>query len=310
MRPVLLAAGYLNVDIVATVDRLPEPGGRVSASSISRYPGGMTANLACAASRLGLSTRFFGSAGEDAEGNEALAELQELGVDTEGVVRSRRPTTMALVLVEPGGNRAIVTEPLHFYYRPLEAALTAFEPGARGCLHLDGHRFPEALEIFDKARKAGLTTSADLDGLELSELTELAPRIAPALDVAFLNRRLSRALDEEPEAAAAKLNELGSGVVAVTLGSQGALVAGGGEMVRVSAPTVEAIDTTGAGDVFAGAFLARWLEGGTAEEAGGFAAVAGALSVTGKGARGRLPRRSEVEELLAVGVSPERSRAR
>ena len=130
MSSTLLAAGYINVDITALVDQLPEVGGRVTARSISRSSGGMTANMACAASRLGLRTRFFGNVGRGSEGDTAVGELELFGVDTNSVERTASSTTMALVLLKADGERAIVSEPMTFNYEQLESAIETSE-GAR-----------------------------------------------------------------------------------------------------------------------------------------------------------------------------------
>ena len=298
MRPVLLAAGYLNEDIVALVNHVPEFGGRVTAKSISRSPGGMTANLACAAARQGLVARFFGGAGQDEAGSAALDDLERFGVDTGEVVRTEQPTTTALVLLGPDGDRSIVSEPMAFDYGPIKLALDSFEEDT-GCLHIDGYRLPEALDLLHRARKLGLTTSADLDGMEPEVLTKFATEIASALDVAFLNRNLTSALAESPEEAMEILVRLGTRVVAVTLGAEGALVAESSGVIHVPAAQAALVrDTTGAGDVFAAAFLASWLEGKLIKEACRYAVAASGLSVSGIGARGYLPSREEVTEAV------------
>jgi ribokinase len=294
MRPVLFAAGYLNVDIVAPVDRVPGFGGRVIARSISRHFGGMTANAACAAARLGQPTWFFGSAGEGYEGDAALEELRGFGVNTEYVLRTEQPTSVAIVLVDCEGDRAIVTEPISFDYRPLKGAIENLKPGSDGCVHVDGHQLPEAFDALRKARERGLTVSADLDGLERVDVARLTPRLGAELDAIFLNGGLAGALASEPEDAAARLVGLGAEVVSVTLGERGAVVAWDGGIEHVAAPAVEVRDTTGAGDVFAGAFLAAWIGGAGAAEAARFAVVAGAISVGGAGARGCLPEKEDV----------------
>ena len=305
MRPVLLAAGYLNEDIVAAVNRVPEFGGRMTAKSISRVPGGMTANLACAAARQGLVTRFFGGAGQDDAGSAALDDLERFGVDTGEVVRTEQPTTTALVLLGPDGDRSIVSEPMTFDYGPLNLALNSFEEDT-GCLHVDGYRLPEALDLLHRAREIGLTTSADLDGMEPEVLAELATEIASALDVAFLNRSVSHALGGSPEEAAEILVGMGTKVVAVTLGAEGSLVVESRGMIRMPVSQAALVrDTTGAGDVFAATFLALWLEGKPIKEACRYAVAASGLSVSGTGARGYLPSREEVAEFVR---SPEANR--
>jgi sugar/nucleoside kinase (ribokinase family) len=295
--PLLLAAGYVNLDVIATVERVPGFGERVTAGSIFRATGGMTANAACAAARLGLGTEFFGRVGNDTEGEAALAELRRFGVGTGWVVRSRWPTTTALVLLRPDGERAIVSEPMNFDYGPLEEAMESLAGEEDVCVHMDGYRLPEALGILSRARELGFYASADLDGLAEQDLRAFVAEISASLDIILLNRQLAKALAPKPESAAEKLVDQGTGTVAITLGAQGAVVAERGWVRSLSAPQVDVCDATGAGDVFAGAFLASWLEGSGAEEAGRLAVAASAISVGEYGARGRLPNREEAERL-------------
>lgn len=289
MSPLLLAAGYVNADVTAAVARVPGFGERVTARSVSRSSGGMTANAACAAARFGVRTEFFGRVGEDPEGNAALAELEGFGVGTRWVVRSTSPTTTALVLLGPDGERAIISEPTLFDYGPLEEALRSLAGKGEACVHVDGYRLPEAVGLLRWARELGFRTSADLDGLEQEELRDSAAEIAASLDVAVLNGRLAGALAPRPLAAAERLLGAGAGIVAVTLGGEGAMVAWDKGALKVCAPKVEVRDTTGAGDAFVGALLAGWLEGQRVEDAAKLAVAAGAISVGGDGARGRLP---------------------
>lgn len=307
MRPLLLAAGYLNIDVTATVPRVPALGDRVTALSVSRSFGGMTANAACAASRFGLKTEFFGTVGGDPEGDAALSELERYGVETRWVVRSVAPTTTAILLLGPDGERSIISEPMRFDYGPLEEALKAYSNRANACVHVDGYRLPEAVGLLQGARALGLRTSADLDGMEEQQLKESLPEVAASLDLLILNSRLVAALDPDPALAAGRLRGLGAGVVAITLGERGAMVAWKGGASLLRAPKVEVRDATGAGDAFAGAFLAGWLGGYGPEEAAKSAVAAGAISVGARGARGHLPDRVEAGR-LADKVEAERQR--
>lgn len=307
MSPLLLAAGYLNADVTATVSRVPGFGERVTALSVIHSFGGMTANAACSASRFGARTEFFGQVGDDPEGDAALSELERFGVGTRWVIRSSAPTTTALVLLGLDGERAIISEPMNFDYGPLEKALEDFSEETNACVHVDGYRLPEAVDILRQARALGFRTSADLDGIEAGELANCAPEIAASLDLLVLNARLAGALDPSPSVAAKELLRLGVGVVAVTLGEEGALVAWRRGISWLRAPSVEVRDATGAGDAFAGAFVASWLDGQSVEDAGRYAVAAGAISVGAAGARGRLPSRWEAGR-LAHEVAVERER--
>lgn len=315
MRPLLLAAGYVNVDITATLARVPGFGERVTVEKISRSPGGMTANMACAASRLGMAVRFFGQVGEDAEGELSVAELESFGVDTSGITKTGERTTTSLIFVGPDGDRAIVSEPVVFDYGSLERAVKKAANVERACLHVDGYRFPDVLPILRHASERGLATSADLDGMESSDFLRLLPEIADTLDVVLLNRRLAATLNTDLVEAARAIVGLGARVVAVTLGDRGAVVADEDSHELLAAHRVMAVDATGAGDVFAAAFLAATMEGNDIREAGRFAVAASAISVRGAGARGRLPEREEVERLVSStevypGVQGERSNER
>lgn len=300
MRPLLLAAGYVNVDITAELARVPAFGERVTAGGISLSPGGMTANMACATSRLGMEVRFFGSVGRDSGGEEAIAELEKFGVATSGMTVTDGPTTTSLILLGPEGDRAIVSEPLTFDYEPLRAALGESREGGK-CLHVDGYRLADGIPVLREARSAGFVTCADLDGVEPGELPGKLPEIAGALNVAFVNASLAEALSANPEEVANEFIEQGVTAVAVTLGERGALVADGSGSWRVPAPEVEVVDATGAGDVFAAAFLTEWMEDRDVQRAGRFAVAASAISVEGAGARGRMPARQEVERSMASG---------
>ena len=304
MRTLLLAAGYVNLDITADLSRVPGLGERVTAGSISRSPGGMTANMACAAAQLGMEVRFFGVVGRDEAGREAVAELERFGVDTKGMTVTEGSTTTSLILLGPGGDRAIVSEPLTFDYGALREAVKETWD-RRKCLHVDGYRLPEAASLLREARRAGFTVSADLDGIEPSDLPGMLPEIAGALDITFVNRDLAAAISEEPGEVTRNMIDHGVQAVAVTLGERGALVADGRGVARIAPPVVEVMDTTGAGDSFAADFLSEWMEDRDAQRAGTFAVAASAISVGAAGARGRLPHRLEVEQSLDQSIGGE-----
>ena len=151
----LLVAGYVNVDLLARVDRLPASGDRVTARSITRAPGGMAANVACAASRLGACVRFFGVVGRDEDGNAAVEDFQRFRVNTEGIVRVIKATTRALILVEPSGNRAIVSEPTSMDYTSLAEALSSRLQPEGDSLYVDGYHVLSALPPLRRARSSG-----------------------------------------------------------------------------------------------------------------------------------------------------------
>lgn len=284
----LLVAGYLTIDLSARVERIPGFDERITASGITRSQGGMAANCACAAARHGSEVAFFGHAGTDALGDEAVAELEACGVDTNGVVRRDGGGSICLILVGPDGGRMIVSEPLVFDWTRFDAALAE---GAAG-FHVDGYRLAEALPRASAAQ--GLRTSIDLDGVDDPTWAD-ARAAAAAFSVVFLNRGIAAGLGGAPETVADELVRAGAEIVCVTLGADGvALASAGARAIRVPGVRVETVDTTGAGDAFAGAFLHRVLGGAEPAGAAVFANEAAALSTTIEGARGF---RSPIEEV-------------
>ena len=319
--PTLVCAGYLNIDYTAYVPALPKSDERVTATAIRRGLGGMATNVACAAAALGppwpVRCELVVDVGDDAEADWALAELARFGVHAGGV--RRRPgagTSHCLIMVEPDGQRAIISQPVAFDDAGLAARLA--EPPrspAPRALHLDGYRVPDCLPVVAAARAQGWRCSVDFDGVP-------APWLGPArlgelLDLfaaVFLNRRAAAALWPElpPEAGwtaavGERLHRLlqerpapAIQAIMLTLGGDGLIfLAPGSAPRRLPALPAAVRDSTGAGDVFAGTFLAAWLNGAAPDRAARHAAAAAALSTEGLGALGRLPTAAEVVEAAA-----------
>ncbi len=313
--PLLVAAGYLNLDIVARVPHLPRGDERVTALAIRRGLGGMAANVAAAAAALGapypVRAELVSAVGADPDGDWLLAGLRKRSIGTEGIARGAEGTTCrCLILVEADGRRAIVSEPLGFPKELLRRRIERGDPaGAPPALYLDGYRIPDSLPAAERARALGWTVALDLDGLAADRLTPAGfDHLFGAVDVLFLNRATARVIwpgvpwhDAGRLSTAAaefamilgrhrgRVSDGGGATVLLTLAEDGVLVAdAGGGCRHVPATRVTPVDTTGAGDVFAGAFLAAWLHRAPADEAARFAAAAAALAI-GREATERTP---------------------
>ncbi len=320
--PLLVAAGYLNIDVVARVPFLPAADQRATADRIWRLLGGMAANTACGAASLGApwatQVELLTFVGDDPESDWALAEVERRGVTTGWSVRQRGGfTPRCIILVEPNGQRVIVSEPISFDDSLIARRVAAPEQVGRPCrLHVDGYRVPAALPALAAARAAGWRTSVDLDGLDASWRDEnTLCRLLQAFDVIFANRNAVEAIwpgllqgAESLSHVAHKLrclmqqHGLPGGLVIVTLGADGVLVISRDDQPQhVAALAVAPVDTTGAGDIFAGVFLVMLLHGHDPASAAQHAAIAAGLSTTGFGAQGRLPSAAEVlAEMLPV----------
>jgi ribokinase len=294
----VFVVGSINIDLVVRVERLPAPSETVTGGDFARHHGGKGANQAVAAARLGAAVTFVGAVGDDEHGRAALDDLRTEGVNTGGVaIVSDTPTGVALIVVDSHGENQI-----------------AVASGANGALDGDlverrleqltsAGVFLANLEIGDDALLAGARHAARR-GWPLiinpaparvlpAELLSLGPILLP-------NAREAEQLtgEAQPQVAATRLAAVTGQPVVVTLGADGALLWRDGESMRRPALAIEAVDTTGAGDTFAGAFAAEIARRQSIERAVRFALVAAGLSVSRQGARGGMPRRDQVEALL------------
>jgi ribokinase len=315
VRARVIVIGSVNIDLVATADRLPAPGETVTGAHFSRHHGGKGGNQAVAAARLGAETEFVGAVGEDAFGEEARAALAAEGIGLAGLLTKPDATGVALILVDSRGENVIsVASGANAALTPADVreaiALLAPQPGD---VILVGHEIPTAAAraALQAARDAGATTilnPAPAGGLDRSMfgLTDiLTPnRGELATLVADDARRIGRMArnGQQPEAAAATLlgaNSEGDGVrqaVIVTLGDAGAVVVTpSGTPLDLAAPAVQAIDAVGAGDAFNGALAAGLADGLALESAARRAIAAAALSTTRAGARDGMPTAVELE---------------
>ncbi|MFO1350106.1 MAG: carbohydrate kinase family protein [Gammaproteobacteria bacterium] len=272
VHPLLVAVGCLNVDIIAPVPRLPERDDRIMTTGFSKTLGGMAVNVACAAAALGppwaLRAELIAPLGEDADSVWAEAEIQRHGVVTAWLDRTSRPrVTLCLILVEASGERAILSEPSRLDYGRIGERVEAAraEPGRRH-IHADGFHAPGAILMLKRARQAGWTVSLDVDELPAAYLqaTRFAA-LAAGFDVVFINRGCAAtvfggdraAWQTQLSALAARTGTL----FLLTLGSQGCIVITPQQApIAIAATPVATVDSTGAGDCFAGLprLLAEW----------------------------------------------------
>lgn len=277
----IVVIGSVNLDLVATVKKLPAPGETVTDAELNRFPGGKGANQALAAKRLGAEVQLLACVGDDSAADEALALLREGGVDLSEVrVEADISTGTALIAVDPSGENHIVVA-----------------PGANKKLATDLLRIPDAeamicqLEVpTDTVARAG----AEFGGFFC---VNLAP--AQHVDVSVLQRADLIIVNETEAAWYGESLDACSGMIATTFGAAGAVLTRNGEdLARVKPPRVDAIDTTAAGDTFTAALALALVEGQQPESALRFACAAGAAATLTLGAQPSLPTRQEVLRLM------------
>jgi sugar/nucleoside kinase (ribokinase family) len=162
-------------------------------------------------------------------------------------------------------------------------------------LHVDDVDVDAALVAAGIARRAGIPVTSDID-----HINDKTRALIAAVSVPIFAEPVPRALtgESDPERALRQLRTTHSGMLCVTLGSRGSMLLDGNQLYRVPAPSVRAVDATGAGDVFRGAFIYALLRGDSPVDILRFANAAAALSCTREGALDGVPRLKEVEEFL------------
>ena len=286
----VVCVGHVMVDVIATLTTPLAPGSDAPAP-IELRPGGSAANTAAWAARAGAVAVFVGRVGDDDFGRRAVATLEDAGVIAHVTTDPQRTTGLCLVIVGPDGERTMVPSTGANAYLAREDLPEAV-PG--DLWHLSGYVLFEAgsraaaLAAVDRARDGGVRLS--VDAASAAPLAEYGgSRFLEAVsgtDMLFANRDEAVVLTggRDPEPAAEKLHE-SVPLVVVKDGSAGVVVAAGGTVQRFAGMSVTARDSTGAGDAFAGTFLARVATGADLADAVGAAALAAAEAVRRVGAR-------------------------
>lgn len=277
----IVVIGSVNLDLVATVDRLPMPGETVTGAELNRFPGGKGANQALAAQRLGVDVSLIACVGEDAAADEALTLLRDAGVDLSDCQRiDGAATGTALIAVAPSGENHIVVA-----------------PGANRLLT------PDALRLFKAdAMICQLEVPTDTIARAAEEFKGFfAVNLAPAMhvDVSVLQRADLVVVNEVEAAWYGDSLSACSGMIATTFGAAGAVLSRHGEdIASTKSPRIDAVDTTAAGDTFTAALTVALVEGQAPEDALQFACAAGAAAATKLGAQPSLPTRDDVIALI------------
>lgn len=301
----IVVVGSVNLDLVATVARLPKPGETVAGETFATAPGGKGANQALAARRAGADVVLVGAVGRDAFAGEALALLDAGGVDLSKVRRAKAATGTALILVEQGGENAIAV------VAGANGTVTAADVAAAGIsagdhVLLQQEVSPEAVEAaLQAARAAGA-----LSILNTAPFRAGTERLAALADVVVANAGEFERLAATPAGTGggdrealmrAFAGRTGRDLV-VTLGDRGVAAArADGTFLTVPGLPVAPVDTVGAGDTFCGYLAAGLAAGRPFEEALRRAAAAGSLACLKAGAQASIPLAAEVDAALVAG---------
>ncbi|MBD2079429.1 ribokinase [Leptolyngbya sp. FACHB-17] len=306
----IITLGSINIDLVAQVPRLPQPGETLSGYTFSTVPGGKGANQAVGVAKLGGSSRMIGRVGRDAFGAELLESLQTAGVQTDLITVDRTISSgVAMIAVDdraenhiiviPGANgnvgnvdvdrlRVALTDSSILLLQ-LEIPLSIVQSAATIAKQIG------ATVILDPA-----PAPKDFPGMLYSQIDILTPNATETAQLVGFPIRDQADADR----AAAILQQKGIPTIVIKLGAQGAFCATEDDRFFVPAFSVNAIDTVAAGDAFNAGLAVALSEGLSMREAITWGAAAGALSTTKSGAQASLAERSTFDAFLSQMQKP------
>ncbi len=305
----ILVIGSANVDLIMKLSRLPAVGETVSGGVFMQTFGGKGANQAYAAALAGTApsrVAFAGCVGDDAQGAQVSDNMRAAGVDVSRVfVAPGVATGTALIMIGEAGRNMIGVAPgaNHMLGAPqldlTQELIAAADLVVMQC-ELNPEATADALRRCARAGRKVMFTLAPARALDPSLLRHIAYLLVNETEAAFLTGSPVDG-DAQIHAAAHKLLAQGAGAVIITLGSRGAFVQARGAAGSLAPGfQVEAIDSTAAGDTFAGALAVALLEGAPLLDAARFANAAAAISVTRLGAQASVPTRGEIDAFLRL----------
>ncbi len=286
-------------DLLVAVDHMPEGDGAAMAKAVSSQGGGNCASAIVAAARLGMRCGMYATLGDDAKGRFCRDDFVRHGVDVSHLsLQPGRSTPFCLCIAETStqtrrfiGQAGTNTE--------LDPATLDYEYLSQARLiHFEGHS-PAVQAAATFARNSGIITSIDAGGYSPG-YAQMEPLIDLFIASAFY--MAGRFPGKSPEAAVRLLAQTGCRVAVITLGADGLVGCAGSDYFALPAFSgLEIVDTTGAGDVFHGAFASAYLLGMEPVECARFASAVSYIKCTHIGGRSGIPTRAMVEHYLKHG---------
>jgi len=295
----IICVGKTTLDQIWPVTDMPAGGGKYRANGYLVLGGGMAATAAVAVARLGGEASFCGRAGNDAAGHMMQSELADYGVDVSQFrLFSGARSSVSAVIVDHFGERMIV----NFNGADIPDEADWLQPNNvinAGAVLGDVRWMEGAHALYAEARANNIPTVLDGEAASNTVFSTLLPLVDHAIFSLPGLRSFSggRIIDHAESLQAVRL--LGCPVAAVTLGAQGVLWLDDSGVHHLPAFSSKVIDTTGAGDVFHGAYALAIAEGRSVPEAMRFSSAVAALKCAHHGGRAGIPSRVEVEQFLA-----------
>jgi ribokinase len=295
-KAVIAVVGSAMIDLTAYATVIPAPGQTLEGDLFTTGFGGKGANQAVIAAHCGAEVHFVGKLGRDLFGDSIAENFKKLGIDSEYVERSDTPNGVAHIWVDANGENRIIIIPGANHEIESKKAIEAIESIAGLAVVVAQCEIKQevTLAAFSAAKKRGCATI-----LNPAPYQPLSEELLAVTDWIIPNETEFKELHGQDPTSDQVLKKFRPGKNSiVTLGSEGAvLISSDGNLTRVSAPTVNAVDTTGAGDAFVGVFAFGLASGKNPEDAMKLGIKVASMSVTRKGAQSSYPSQAEIETL-------------
>ncbi|HTC32655.1 MAG TPA: PfkB family carbohydrate kinase [Bryobacteraceae bacterium] len=296
----VVGVGLNATDTLILLSRFPAYGGKAPFEREVLSPGGQVASAMATCAKLGMRAKYIGTLGDDERGRVQLDSLRASGINLDDIeIRANCANQSAYILVDHSTGERTVLWHRDECLRIDPASLTPEKITCARLLHIDGHDTPAVSRAAETARRHQIPVTVDVDTIYPG-----FDRVLPNVDYLIASSEFPGRWTHEPDpyrALAMIQNEYGMRVAAMTLGADGALARVDGQYIYSPGFVVDCIDTTGAGDVFHGAFCYAVIESMPVREALEFSNAMAALNCTALGARGHIAGVQEARDFALSG---------
>lgn len=295
----VVGVGANSVDYVYRLPAYPEPEGPRSKLRISSHRiscGGQIATTLSTCAAMGLRAKYVGVVGADGNGQRLRAELHHRGIDTSGIVERDALNAYAVILIADDVGERVVLWDRSEALALKESELPGRAIASARALHVDDVDQNAGIAAARIGRDAGVVVTSDID-----RVTDRTGELIAAVSVPIFAEHVPPAItgESDPERALRKIRRTNSGLLCVTLGAHGSMLLDGDRVHHQPAFPITPVDTTGAGDVFRGAFIVALLRGDAPAEILRFANAAAAVSCTRPGAIDGVPTEADARSMMA-----------
>ncbi len=293
-----LGLGIAPVDILMQLKDYPKAGGKADAEKTTIQGGGPIPTAMVTLARLGKKSALLSAVGDDVFGKFAIDELKNEKVDSSLIVIKKKPSAFAVGWVEKKSGRRSIVLDMDIAVNPNDIKINKL-PNVRS-IHIDGRYMPACLKLARWAKRHKVPIAMDVGSIrnDVSPLFPLVDHLVCSDDYA-----LPFTKSKNVKSAIKKLRKICSGTIVVTSGTKGSIGFEEGEgFTRQKAFKVKAVDTTGAGDVYHGAYIFGFLNRMSLKDRMELASAASAIKCTKPGGRTAIPTYNQIRKFINSGV--------